>query len=888
MEFLRVDLGAFGGLRDFDTGPEPMGRLVAVLGPNEAGKTTLFNFLTAMLYGIYPASRDRNPYTPWSGGDIEGGAVLRVESGETWEVRRRLLSSPSGTLTRGTVTEDIRNRTLPCAEHVPLEVFRQVFALTLGDLAGLQGEGWARVQDQLITGMGAKDLASVRVAIEDLLRDAGRIWRPSRVGNQRVRDLRERVRDLRLRRRVAADFDRDLRSAADARTEVELGLREARDDLEACRLFVEGCQRLLPLRDRLRRIEGLLHQAGSTDELGDLPADPVRRLEELGTAATRLEQRLDELAVDAVEPQEGVAAFGPIHHEFLERSRDVRETVSQATGLESSRARVYQLETELRQLDRRCADAARELFADPWQDVDSEAVMAVPVAGLRRALETYRAADGLRSDAAAAHADQRLRGWAWALAALGLLMTALALSIGRSFLAVPGALLLGIGGGLLAVRVGRSRRDGGSNTAYRDPDARATYHREATAEITRMLSGIPVRPELVTRPTMDLAVSVERIQQLLADARERSWERDELETKIERLEADVRGLSSDLGGDPKDVTSAIRHMEEGLREAESVRSGATSARRELDRIEKERETLSEDLAAVRADRDRLERHLARLVDAEDPRPPAMVVRDRLEALDLARRLEDELRREYPDRDELVEQIRRFESLHAGRSVDAAELASAKASEIELEDAVGELTKRLEGLKKDMEYLGREETMGAIDGEIEALRAEMDEQVRARDRLALIAAILQEADRRFRETHQPDVLRRAGCHLSTVTGGRYERILLDESDGGRFLLDGPGYPGPIEVGEPISTGTREQVYLSLRLAILDHLDRRGERLPLVMDEAFVNWDSARRTRAFELIGEVSRARQVFVFTCHDEMAGTLAALGARVLVLDSQP
>jgi len=126
VEFLRVDLGAFGGLRDLDTGPEPMGRLVAVLGPNEAGKTTLFNFLTAMLYGIYPASRDRNPYTPWSGGDIEGGAVLRVEAGETWEVRRRLLSSPSGTLTRGTITEDIRNRTLPCAEHVPREVFRQV------------------------------------------------------------------------------------------------------------------------------------------------------------------------------------------------------------------------------------------------------------------------------------------------------------------------------------------------------------------------------------------------------------------------------------------------------------------------------------------------------------------------------------------------------------------------------------------------------------------------------------------------------------------------------------------------------------------------------------------------------------------------------------------
>jgi uncharacterized protein YhaN len=308
----------------------------------------------------------------------------------------------------------------------------------------------------------------------------------------------------------------------------------------------------------------------------------------------------------------------------------------------------------------------------------------------------------------------------------------------------------------------------------------------------------------------------------------------------------------------------------------------------MDRIERERGSLTAELDAVGADRARLEGRLARLVDdVDEARPPALAVRERLEALDLARRLDAELRREYPDRDELTERIRTFESAHSGRSVDAAELASMKAREGELEETVGELTRRLEGLKKDMDYLGREDTMGAIDGEIEALRAEMDDQIRARDRLSLIAAVLREADRRFREGHQPDVLRRAGCHLSTVTGGRYERILLDESDGGRFLLEGPGYPGPIEVGEPISTGTREQVYLSLRLAILDHLDRRGERLPLFMDEAFVNWDSDRRTRAFGLIEEVSRTRQVFVFTCHDEMAGNLAALGARVLVLDSR-
>ncbi|HZD05800.1 MAG TPA: AAA family ATPase, partial [Longimicrobiales bacterium] len=170
MEFLRIRLGAFGMLRDLDTGSDPLPRLVVVLGPNEAGKSTLFDFLTSILYGIYPASRDRNPYTPWQGGDIDGRAVLRMGDGEIWEVHRRLLSSPSGTLARGTTSEELRNLTLPCAEHVPRAVFRQVFALTLAELAALEGESWSRVQDRLVAGMGATDLVPVRSAVEDLER----------------------------------------------------------------------------------------------------------------------------------------------------------------------------------------------------------------------------------------------------------------------------------------------------------------------------------------------------------------------------------------------------------------------------------------------------------------------------------------------------------------------------------------------------------------------------------------------------------------------------------------------------------------------------------------------------------------------------------------------
>jgi uncharacterized protein YhaN len=66
--------------------------------------------------------------------------------------------------------------------------------------------------------------------------------------------------------------------------------------------------------------------------------------------------------------------------------------------------------------------------------------------------------------------------------------------------------------------------------------------------------------------------------------------------------------------------------------------------------------------------------------------------------------------------------------------------------------------------------------------------------------------------------------------------------------------------------------------------VDHLDQGKERLPLFIDEAFVNWDAERRDRGLEVLAEASSTRQVFAFTCHPEMAERLGALGACVLRL----
>jgi DNA repair exonuclease SbcCD ATPase subunit len=79
------------------------------------------------------------------------------------------------------------------------------------------------------------------------------------------------------------------------------------------------------------------------------------------------------------------------------------------------------------------------------------------------------------------------------------------------------------------------------------------------------------------------------------------------------------------------------------------------------------------------------------------------------------------------------------------------------------------------------------------------------------------------------------------------------------------------------GEPwrdadlLSAGTREQVYLLLRVALAEHLVKSGEIAPLLLDEVTAQADSTRRGALLELILELSRNRQIILFTHDDAVA-----------------
>ncbi len=108
----------------------------------------------------------------------------------------------------------------------------------------------------------------------------------------------------------------------------------------------------------------------------------------------------------------------------------------------------------------------------------------------------------------------------------------------------------------------------------------------------------------------------------------------------------------------------------------------------------------------------------------------------------------------------------------------------------------------------------------------------------RDKLILMAELIKVAEDQFRLKNQPDVLKRASHYLNHMTLGEYNQLFVNSDDSEpRLHVLKSGCKIPMHVTSSFSKGTHQQIYLSLRLALLDHLDRGKNQLPLVLDETF---------------------------------------------------
>lgn len=166
---------------------------------------------------------------------------------------------------------------------------------------------------------------------------------------------------------------------------------------------------------------------------------------------------------------------------------------------------------------------------------------------------------------------------------------------------------------------------------------------------------------------------------------------------------------------------------------------------------------------------------------------------------------------------------------------------------------------------------------SMDGSSQAAALQLEQESAfaqlgsAVDRLApllLAQSLLKRAIDRFEKEHQPAMLMEVGRLLSRMTAGRYVGIRRRLDEAGTMQVEHQN--GKLKTPDQLSTGTREQLYLAIRLAYVQQYCSDSEPLPLIMDDILVNFDEQRAKNTLEVLFELPSEIQVLFLTCHEHM------------------
>jgi len=878
------------------------------LGPNEAGKTTLLEFVRGMLFG-FEVKKGRPVRFPARPGLRHGGRLM-VETEDGRATIERFAGKNAGVriwFEDGRTAEEADLRRW--LHNAGPDVFRNVFAIGLDELQAFETISHPGVRDRIFSAGLAGAGRSARTVIEALNNEAER-WLRKRSGgviNDLLEELERKQEELRLarlevhaypdlvareeqarstREHLTAECDR-LRSRqrhledlmamwpewvrrTDAQREADALLRDR--TTAALRPEVEQAWRQLDLyrkrreEEAIRRAEREGKRQAATARLRALgPEWDASRVRNFDTSIARCEQTRNFRTRCEEAQRKWERAL-----EALERAK---ESLAEAEAeLDRARARLDASPTPDPDRLERCEEAIRIARA-LWPEVEThEARLKWVAEQLQRAQSS-----GLRK------VSQAALGCGALLAFAGIALFTFGKTAAAAATIFPAAMLLLLG--LLAQY--------GPRWVGLDPAAWQAEEADVKTRLAELKENLLRCAELLGLPFPFTPRQLEERAAGLAGERraEAEWRRwdqavQELTARCETARGRVQTASEAANA----AQEELARVEADWAQSKAAWGVETSLSPEgmqqlLAEVERTRELLEECEALDREVRNAAEfirsweegvcRLLAAAGMSGDPESGLMALRERL-------RRWEELQGIIASADTA---IRSRVGTQADVEAFLEELASGRMDNWRSEAAAVQLDLELKMEQRDQAVRDENSARTArlalecsadiprLEGELESLRARLYAAVR-QWRVAVMARTLTETTLAYvQRERQPAVIAEAGRLFSFVTGGRFTRLLTDvEQQTLRVEMS----RGEARTLDQLSRGTAEQLYLCLRLAFAAEFRRHGGHLPLVLDDVLVNFDPERARAVARMLRDYTRESQVLLFTCHPETAAILEA------------
>ena len=916
MNILSLHIDGFGRFANQALGP--FQRPVSVfLGPNEAGKSTLLEFIRRVFFGFPDRRRSSNFFPPLAGGQHGGSVTIVGDAGETVTVQR--FQGRGG----GQVAlTDASGRPLPNVElsrllgHHSWDVFQKVFTFTLRELYSDELLNDHSVNAQIYAaGMGATKLPDV---MNSLKGEKRRFFLKG--GNQH-----EVVKVFKELSRIDSELEKVAKDA-EAYSDLTFQLKEVEEELERLSELRQEHQSELDHQKQLESAWDDWHDLNQVEaQLAELPAIndfPVNGVSRLGTLEelVRTAQEECDSANEAVEEAKDKVEEAVEHEAILNHSTDIRILQQGRTSFGKAVQDLPEGNAELEGHERSLAATLKDLGSD-WDEARLENFdlsMAVreeisrygeSLRQARDALEQSKSAltqhETLLEEAAEAEGRTK-RELKDAVKAVGSnngtrMPPAICVGAGIALLAVGwavggDALFIGVFAGILLVCIAAYLfLSGQPSTGTVTEVARLTRERDRARELAQQrkkrveesqkaveeaerslafiqrewrqwLADRDLRETFLPENVIELRGNVELGRSQLRSLRSHRQRIDAIQKDIDDYIAIAVPLASGFGvafdrNDSNTVAAAAGSLVDMYTDVDQRVRERTNAETALKNAQRHLKTRASGLRKAKQEKEDLLQS-GGAANAEDFRRRAEFVR-------LRTALEDK-------RSSALERLRRLSG--SGEPLEALKKQLGDTNIQAIGKAVRRAEEEFDAVNEEIK--SRPAKLGEIRNKLEGLRSEEDSSKQRADRRRLLEEmsgharewavrtiaenLLQEAQRKFEKERQPGVVRHAQTFFKDITGGRYKMVFSPLGSSEIHVTDSSGVS---KQPNQLSRGTREQLFLSLRFGLVQELGQRTERLPVIVDEALVNFDPERGLRAARAFVELSQTNQVLVFTCH---------------------
>jgi len=385
----------------------------------------------------------------------------------------------------------------------------------------------------------------------------------------------------------------------------------------------------------------------------------------------------------------------------------------------------------------------------------------------------------------------------------------------------------------------------------------------------KALSGLGLVDEVSTFEAIDLVEILQNCFNTLKESDDLKKRITGIDRDATELEKDVRALLENTAPDklilPLDL--AILQLRTMLREAQKNRTLH-------DRLSEEYNSLQLDVSAAEDALQSANKQMADLLRIAQCQKP-----DELPVV-IGRFTEyQKLQEKISDNEASLAQI--------GLGMDIEELAN-QAAKVDGDELPGlsqslrrDIDERINpDINKISQVIGEETTrLAAMDGGAKGAEiAENMEQELAKIRrlaerytqLKLASKILQQEIERYREEHQDPVLKIGSNYFAKLTINSFTSLKTDIDDKGNPILIGVRPDQTRVTVDGMSDGTRDQLYLALRLATLRFRLETSEPMPFIVDDILTNFDDRRSVATLKALAELGTGNQVILFTHHRQI------------------